>query len=266
LRKFSEGAKLAKTISIVSLESFPLVKTGDNLARLIVETMKREGVSISNRDVIAIAQKVVSKAEGRIVRLRDVNPSEKAKEIAQKTFKDSRLVELILRETGKIVKAATQIFIVENRNGLVSINAGIDKSNVKGADAYALLPLDPDESARRISSEIAKLTGKKVGVVICDTYSRPFRRAQVEFAIGVAGIDPFKDYRGHRDLFGYVLKVKKVALADEIASAAELAMGQGKEAVPVVIIKNLGRVEWTEKTSANDLLISKEEDLFTGTL
>jgi len=257
---------LAKTISIVSLESFPLVEAGDNLARMIVETAKREDISLSDGDIIAIAQKVVSKAEGRIVRLRDVDPSEKAKEIALATMKDPRLVELILRETGKIVKASRQIFIVENKSGLISINAGIDKSNVKGADAYALLPLDPDKSARRIRSEIVKLTGKRVGVVICDTYSRPFRRAQVEFAIGVAGVDPFKDYRGQEDLFGYVLKVKRVAIADEIASAAELAMGQGNEAVPVVIIKNLGRVEWTEETSANDLLISKGEDLFSETL
>jgi len=257
---------LAKTISIVSLESFPLVETGDNLAELIVETMKREGVSLSDGDIIAIAQKVVSKAEGRIVRLRDVNPSEKAKEIAKATLKDPRLVELILRETGKIVKASPQILIVEGKNGMVCMNAGIDKSNVKGDDAYAFLPLDPDESARRIRSEVIKLTGRNVAVVICDTYSRPFRRAQVEFAIGIAGINPFKDYRGQKDLFGYVLKVKKVAIADEIASAAELVMGQGKEAVPVVIIKNLGRVEWSEETSANDLLISKEEDLFSGTL
>jgi len=257
---------LAKTISIVSLESFPLVETGDNLAKLIVETVKREGVSINDGDVVAIAQKVVSKAEGRIVRLRDVNPSEKAKEIAKATLRDPRLVELILWETGKMAKASPQIIIVENKNGLISINAGIDKSNVKGADAYALLPINPDESARRIRYEISKLTGKKVAVVICDTYSRPFRRAQVEFAIGVAGIDPFKDYRGQEDLFGYVLKVKRVAMADEIASAAELAMGQGKEAVPVVIIKNLTRVEWVERTSSKDLLISKQEDLFTGTL
>jgi len=257
---------LAKTISVVSLESFPFVDSGDNLAKLIVETMKREDVSLSDGDVIAIAQKVVSKAEGRIVRLRDVKPSEKAKEIAKTTLKDPRLVELILQETGKIVKASPQILIVENKNSLVSINAGVDKSNVKGADAYALLPLDPDKSARKIRSEIAELTGKKVAVVICDTYSRPFRRAQVEFAIGVAGVNPFKDYRGQKDLFGYVLKVKRVAIADEIASAAELAMGQGKEAVPVVIMKNLGRVEWTEETSANDLLISKEEDLFSETL
>jgi len=257
---------LAKTISIVSLESFPLVETGDNLAQLIFETLKREGVSLSDGDIVAVAQKVVSKAEGRIVKLGNVNPSEKAKELAKVTLKDPRLVELILHEARKIVKVAKKLLIVENKSGLIALNAGVDKSNVKGDDNYALLPLDPDESARRIRSEISKLTGKRVAVVICDTYSRPFRRAQVEFAIGIAGISPFKDYRGQEDLFGYILKVKRVAVVDEIASAAELAMGQGKEAVPVVIIKNLNRVEWTERTSANDLPISKREDLFSGTL
>jgi len=257
---------LTKTISIMSLESVPLVKTGDNLAKIIVEAMKRENVSLSDGDIIAISQKVVSKAEGRIFRLRDVNPSKKAEKMARITNKDPRLVELILQETRKIVRASPQILIVEGRNGLVCMNAGVDKSNVQGDDAYAFLPLDPDESARRIRSEIIELTGRNVAVVICDTYSRPFRRAQVEFAIGIAGINPFKDYRGQKDLFGYVLKVKKVAIADEIASAAELAMGQGREAVPVVVIKNLNRVEWVEKASAKELLISKQEDLFSGTL
>jgi len=257
---------LAKTISVVGLESFPLVEAGDNLAKLIVESMKREGVSLDDGDIIAIAQKIVSKAEGRIVRLRNVSPSEKAKEMASATMKDPRLIELILGETRKVVKASEHILIVENKRGLIALNAGVDKSNVQGDDAYALLPIDPDESARKIRSEINELNGKKVAVVICDTYSRPFRRAQVEFAIGVAGIDPFQDYRGQEDLFGYVLKVKKAAIADEIASAAELAMGQGKEAVPVVIIKNLSRVGWIEKASSNDLLISKEEDMFSGTL
>lgn len=257
---------MTKTISIIGLETFPLVEAGDNLAKLIVETMKREGIFLNDGDIIAVSQKIVSKAEGRVVRLRDVNPSEKAKEIANVTQKDPRLVELIMQETGKIVKASQQLLIIENKRGLISINAGVDKSNVKGADTYSLLPSDPNESARRICSEISKLTGKNVAVVICDTYSRPFRRAQVEFAIGVAGVDPFVDYRGQEDLFGYVLKVKRVAVADEIASAAELVMGQGKEAVPVVIIKNLNRVKWIEKASANGLFISKQEDLFSGTL
>lgn len=259
---------MTKTISIVCLESIPLVKSGDNLAKIIVEAIKREKVSLDQGDIIAISQKVVSKAEGRIAKLSDINPSEKAEKIANVTGKDSRLVELILQETKKIVKASPQILIVENKNGLITLNAGVDKSNVEGDDAYALLPLRPDESARRLRSEIIKLTGKDVAVVICDTYSRPFRRAQVEFAIGTAGINPFKDYRNQKDLFGYVLKVKKVAVADEIASAAELAMGQGREATPVVIIKNLNRVERTgeQAHAAKEILISKKEDLFNETL
>jgi len=266
VEKISEALCLAKTISIVGLESFPLIEAGDNLPKLLVETMKREEVSLNDGDIVAIAQKVVSKAEGRIVRLRDVKPSKKALEIVKVTHKNPRHVELILRETRKVVKASEQILIVKGRTGLVCLNAGIDKSNVEGDDAHALLPTDPDESARRIRSEILELTGKNVAVVICDTFSRPFRRAQVNYAIGIAGISSFKDYRGQKDLFGYVIKVKRAAVADEIAAAAELAMGQGREAVPVVIIKNLNRVEWTEKSSSQELLISKHEDLFAGTL
>jgi coenzyme F420-0:L-glutamate ligase/coenzyme F420-1:gamma-L-glutamate ligase len=257
---------MAKTLSLIGLENFPMVRLGDNLAELIITTMKREGLAIENGDVIVIAHKVVSKAEGAIIRLKDVKPSKKAEEIAKVTLRDPKLVELILRETKNIVKATPEILIVENRQGLVCVNAGVDKSNVEGEDAYALLPKDPDESARRVRSEIKKLAAKIVAVVITDTYSRPFRRGQVEFAIGLAGIDAFRDYRGQKDLCGQVLKVKNTAAADEIASAAELIMGQGVEGVPVMIIKNLSGVTQKENVSSTDLLISKDEDLFKNTL
>ena len=256
---------MVKAVNVIGLENFPIVKQGDNLAELVFSTMQEEGVALNDGDVVVVAHKVVSKAEGRIVRLKDVKPSEKAEEIAKVTSKDPRFVELILQETRSIVKVSPEILIVENEQGLVCINAALDKSNVEGEDAYALLPTDPDESARRICSEIMKLTGKKVAVIIGDTYSRPFRRGQVEFAIGVAGLNPFRDYRGQKDLFDYVLKVKNTAVADEIASAAELVMGQGREGIPVAIIKNLG-FEQKEKQSSIDLLISKDEDLFKGTL
>lgn len=228
--------------------------------------MKKEKVPIEDGDIIVVAQKIVSKAEGRTVKLKDIVPSEKAKEIARQTLKDPRLVELILKETKNIVKTTPEIFIIENKEGITCINAGIDKSNVSGDDSYTLLPEDSDKSARELLSEIAKLTGKKVAVVICDTYSRPFRRGQVGFTIGIAGIDSFVDYRGQKDLFNYTLKVKNTAIADEIASAAELVIGQGKEAIPVAIIKNLTRVKWTKETSTKDLLIPKQEDLFKETL
>jgi coenzyme F420-0:L-glutamate ligase/coenzyme F420-1:gamma-L-glutamate ligase len=256
----------AKTVSIIGLENFPLAKGGDDLAKIIVETAERNAVPIEDGDILVVAQKIVSKVESRVMKLTDVEPSNRAKKMAKVASKDPRFVELVLKEAKKILKCSPETLIIENEKGLVCINAGIDKSNVSGKDTYALLPKDPDESAERIRSRIMKLTGKRVAVVISDTYSRPFRKGQVEFAIGIAGIDPFKDYRGQEDLFDYVLKVKNVALADEIASAAELIMGQGREAIPVAIIKNLNRAEPSEASSVEDLNISREEDLFRDAL
>jgi len=242
------------------------VKAGDDLAKMIVEASEENGVSIESGDIIVVAQKIVSKAEGRVRLLKNVKPSGKAREIAKTTLKDPRFVELVLRETERVAKVTSETIIVEDKRGMVCINAGIDKSNVQGNDSYALLPEDPDESAKRIRSKIMELTSKRVAVVICDTYSRPFRRGQTEFAIGVAGIQAFKDYRGQEDLFGYVLRVKNVAIVDEVSCAAELVMGQGREATPVVIIRDLQRAEPSEVSSAKDLAISPEEDLFKGTL
>jgi len=257
---------MAKSVNLIGLESFPNVKLGDNLAELMVAAAQKEKTILDDGDVIVVAHKVVSKAEGRVIRLKDIRPSERAKEIARVTVRDPRLVELILQEAKSTVKATREILIVENKQGWICINAGVDKSNVEGEDAYVLLPIDPDDSAQRIRSEILKRTGKRVAVVITDTYSRPFRRGQVEFAIGIAGIGPFRDYRGKKDLFGHVLKVKNTAVADEIACAAELLMGQGGESMPVVIIKNLGNITVREDVSSSELLISKDEDLFKNTL
>jgi len=257
---------LAKTVSIIGLEGFPMVKAGDNVAELIVAVARREKVAFDDGDVIVVAHKIVSKAEGRTLRLKEVKPSSRAEELSKLTSRDPRLVELVLHEAKRVVKATNEILIVENRSGFVCINAGVDKSNVEGEDSYILLPTNSDDSAKAIRSQIGKLTGKNVAVLICDTYSRPFRRGQVEFAVGVAGMKPFRDYRGEKDLFGYVMKVKNSAIADEIASAAELLMGQGKEAIPVVIIKNLKGVKMTDEASASELLIAEQEDLFKGTL
>ncbi len=253
-----------KEIRVVGLEGFPLVKTGDNLAKLIIETAGKENIPINNGDIVVIAQKVVSKANGRVTQLRTVRPSKTANEVAKITSRDPRFTELVLKEAKEIVKASQESLIVENKRGLICINSGIDKSNVSGADSYALLPEDPDASARTMRAQIMQLIGKKVAVIICDTYSRPFRKGQVEFAIGLAGVNPFADYRGKRDLYDYTLKVKKVAIADELASAAELVMGQGDEGIPVVIVKNVKRAELNGTFSAESLNISREEDLFKG--
>jgi len=257
---------MVKKASIFGLEGLPMIKAGDDLASLIVSAAKNNNVLIEDGDIIVIAQKIVSKTEGRVVRLEAVTPSKKALKIAATTGRNPRLVELVLRESKRFLKTSREIIIVEDRRDIVNINAGIDKSNVEGADSYALLPSDPDESARRLRSRIIKLTGRRVGVIISDTYSRAFRRGQVNFAIGLAGIDPFYDYRGTEDLFGYIMQVKFAAVADELASAAELVMGQGKEAVPVAVVKGLNRIGFSEGSSFKDLVISEKEDLFKNTI
>lgn len=253
---------MVKKVGVFGLEGFPLIGAGDNLASLIVSAAKNNDVEIEEGDIFVVAQKVVSKAEDRVVRLETVQPSQKALEIAEATGRNPRVVELVLRESKRFLKRSRQIIIVEDQRDIVNINAGIDKSNIEGANRYSLLPVDPDASARHLRSCIMELTGKKVGVIISDTYSRAFRRGQVNFAIGLAGIDPFVDYRGTVDLFGYVMQVKFSAVADELASAAELVMGQGKEAIPIVIIKGSHRVGFREDSSSRDLVISEEEDLF----
>lgn len=256
-----------KTFTAFALDNFPLIKPGDNIAKIVVESARENGLEVEDGDVVVVAQKIFSKAEKRVIRLKDVVPSKKAEEIAKATGKSPRFVELVLRETKNIVKATREILIVEDKRGLICINAGIDKSNVQGRGDFALLPENPDKSAKKFCMEIKKLTGKNVAVIICDTYSRPFRRGQVNFAIGVTGIKPFKDYRGKKDLFGETLKVKNVAVIDEIAAAAELLMGQAKEATPVVIFKGLnGAVEFSDNGNISELKISNEEDLFRNTL
>lgn len=256
-----------RSFTVFALEGFPLIGFGDDLARIIVETARKDGLELEDGDVIVAAQKIFSKAEKRVVGLRDVVASTRAKELGRLVGKDPRFVELVLRETKEVLKASGEILLVEDVRGLVCINAGIDKSNVQGRGEFALLPENPDRSAEECRLRIKKLTGKNVVVIICDTYSRPFRRGQVNFAIGVAGINPFRDYRGKRDLFGQVLKVKNVAVVDEIAAAAELLMGQAREGKPVVVLRGLrGVVEVCEKCSAGALRISREEDLFTGAL
>jgi coenzyme F420-0:L-glutamate ligase/coenzyme F420-1:gamma-L-glutamate ligase len=265
--KTRHGGNDLKSFTAFALQGFPLVKSGDNVAKTIVETAGKNGLSLGDGDILVIAQKIFSKAEERVVKLKEIVPSKEACEIAKTTKKSPKFVELVLKETNDVLKASSDVLLVRDKRGLTCINAGIDKSNVEGRGNFALLPEDPDRSAQRCRAEIKKLTGKNVAVVMCDTYSRPFRRGQVNFAIGLAGIDPFKDYRGKKDLFGQILKVKNVAVVDEIAAAAELLMGQGKEAMPVVILRGLNDiVGFCEKCSTTDLSISSEEDLFKDTL
>ena len=256
-----------KSFTVRALEEFPLIKPGDDVARIIVDIAGRNGLAIEDGDVIVIAQKIVSKAEDRVIKLEHVVPSVRAKDLAKNTGKDPRFVELVLEETRRVIKVSPDVLMVEDRRGLICINAGIDKSNVEGKSSFALLPTDPNESAEKCRLALRRLTGKSVAVVVCDTYSRPFRRGQVNYAIGVAGLKLFRDYRGKRDLFGQVLKVKNVAVADEIAAAAELLMGQASEARPVIVLKGLdGMVDFSEECDFKEMFIEAEEDLFKGVL
>jgi len=257
---------MARGVSIYALETLPLVKNGDRLADIILQAAEREGVTMKSGDVVVVSQKIVSKAEGRVVKLSEVRISSKAHRVARITQKDPRLVELVIRASRRIIKADRQVLVVETKQGQVCLSAGIDKSNVEGLDSYALLPENPDKSATKLKRRIEKLTGERIAVIISDTYSRPSRRGQVDFAIGFSGIAPIIDYRGKFDLFGYRLKFKYVAVVDELASAAELMRGQGAEKVPVVIIRGVRGIRLVEGYSFKDLKIPRREDVFSGTL
>jgi len=254
---------LAKVVEVIGLEGIPLIRSGDDLAEVIVKASQEEGIELKDGDVIVVSQKIVSKAEGRIVKLRDVKPSPEDERLADEVGKDPRLVKLIRKESKQMLKSPLGVLVTEDERGMICVNAGVDKSNVEGEDSYALLPLNPDESAERLRKKIKRLTGVSVAVIICDTSSRPFRRGQVNFAIGLSGMTPFKDYRGERDLFDYVLKVKNVAVADELAAAAELVIGQGREGTPVAIIRNVERLKTSGGHSARELFISRKEDMFS---
>ena len=248
-------------IKIIAVENLPLITKGDNLAGLIYDAAKRQNTPIQEKDVIVITHVAVSKAEGNIVNLDEVSPSERAKEIAQKTKKEPALVEVILRETKEIVRLGPNSLITETKNGIICANAGVDRSNVEGERNVALLPKNPDASAQKIRQEIKRQTGCDVAVIVSDTHGRPFRMGEINVAIGVAGIKPIRDRRGEKDLFGYVLRIKQTAVADELASAAELVIGQANEGIPAAIIRGYN-YQTAESASATELTRPKEKDLF----
>jgi coenzyme F420-0:L-glutamate ligase/coenzyme F420-1:gamma-L-glutamate ligase len=252
---------VVKAIEIIAIENLPLIAKGDNVAELIYNAAKKQNTPIQEKDIIVITHVAVSKAEGNVVNLDEVSPSERAKEIALKVGKEPALVEVILRETKEIVRMGHNSLITETKNGIVCANAGVDKSNVKGERNVALLPKNADESAQKIRQEIKRLTDCDVAVIISDTHGRPLRMGEINVAIGVAGIKPIRDRRGEKDLFGYVLRIKQTAIADELASAAELVIGQANEGIPAAIIRGYN-YQTAENASATELTRPKETDLF----
>lgn len=230
-----------EAIRITALAEFPDVRAGDDLAALIVQRARACGPAPRDGDVFVVAQKVVSKSEGRFVDLRTVEPSEQARALAAVTGKDARLVEVILRDTRRVVRAVRDVLIVEHRLGFVMANGGVDQSNLGGdVEAGALrLPADPDASAAQLREALEREFRVRLGVVINDSFGRPWRLGTVGVALGVAGLPGVLDLRGSRDRYGRTLRATVVGIADEIAAAASLVMGQADEGQPVVIVQGL---------------------------
>ena len=249
------------SVKIIAVENLPLIKQGDDLAELICNASEVQNTPIQEKDVLVITHVAVSKAEGNVVNLDKVSPSERAREVARETDKDPALVEVILRETKEIVRMRRNSLITETQSGIVCANAGVDRSNIEGERNIVLLPKDPDASAQKIRQKIRELTGCDVAVIVSDTHGRPFRMGEINVAIGVAGMKPIRDRRGEKDLFGYVLRIKQTAVADELASAAELVIGQADEGIPVAIIRGY-KYQAAENASATELTRPKEKDLF----
>ncbi|MFN4133017.1 MAG: coenzyme F420-0:L-glutamate ligase [Candidatus Hadarchaeales archaeon] len=245
-------------MELTLLKNFPLVKAGDNLARLIGDAIVRQGIKLEHGDVIVIAQSVVSKAEGRVVDLRKVRPGQLAKTMAKRLGKDPREVQVILEESEEIVRLA-HVIISRTRHGFVCANAGVDRSNA-GHEKVTLLPLDPDRSAEKIRTALERRFGVRLAVIITDTQGRPFRKGCVGVAVGVAGMKPLLDLRGKKDLYGRRLKATVTCPADAIAAAAVSLMGEAGEGTPVVIVRRA--IYRRGRGAARELIRPKERDLF----
>jgi coenzyme F420-0:L-glutamate ligase/coenzyme F420-1:gamma-L-glutamate ligase len=248
-------------LSLFPLPGLPVVQSGDDLAELIVAALRAADLRPQAGDILAVTQKIVSKAEGRVRRLAQVMPSARALELAGQSGKDPRLVELILEESNEVLRCRSNVLIVEHRLGFVIANAGIDRSNVAGGDdTVLLLPLDPDASAARLRERLAAAFGVKIGVIITDSVGRAWRMGTVGIAIGAAGVSAFQDLRGRTDLFGRALQVSEIAPADSLAAAAVLVMGEAAENTPVALLRGYALTETAQPAGA--VLRPRRDDMF----
>lgn len=253
------------TLTLTPLPKIPLIRPGDDLVEILLNSLQAAHITLEDGDVLVLAQKIVSKAEGRQVNLKKVKPSKEALELAERSQKDPRLVELILRESRQVLRVRPGTIIVEHRLGFVCANAGIDHSNVQGEegnpeDWMLLLPEDPDRSALEIRKKIKFATGNRIGVLIIDSHGRAWRLGTVGMTIGLSGVPGLVDRRGWRDIFGYQLKITVIAAADELAAAASLVMGEAAERIPAVHVR--GFPYPLCEGSMKELLRPKEQDLF----
>jgi coenzyme F420-0:L-glutamate ligase/coenzyme F420-1:gamma-L-glutamate ligase len=250
-------------LTIVTLGGIPQVRAGDDLAALLIAALEGDGVALRSHDIVVVTSKVVSKAEGRLVDLAALAPSELARELAQITGKDARLVDAILREAVEVLRAKPKVLIVATRHGLIMANAGIDQSNLDAADhgrRVLLLPEEPDASAQRLKDRLDAHFKADIGVIVSDSVGRPWRLGTVGLAIGAAGVPSLWDRRGEKDLSGRPLEVTEVAFADAVAGIAVLAMGEAAEGRPAALVRGL---DWSAKVRpASALVRPKAEDLF----
>ncbi len=254
---------MSSRLTITGLTGVPMVQPGDDLAQIALDAYAATGLAPEDGDVLVVAQKIVSKAEGRMVDISTIEPSGQATALAAEVEKDPRLIEVILSESRRIVRHRPNLVIAEHRLGYVMANAGIDHSNVApgdGTERVLLLPLDPDASALALRGALAERTGKRIAIIISDSFGRPFRRGTVGIALGAAGLPAVIDWRGHPDLFGRKLEVTETGFADEIAAAASLVQGQADEAMPIALVRGLS---WSAPDApAADLVRPAEHDLF----
>lgn len=255
---------MKQTICYTALQGIPQVQPGDDLAAIVVDGLQRNALAVATGDVLVVAQKIVSKAEGRSVDLATVTPSARARELAQTVNKDPRLVELVLSESSAVLRAVNNVLIVRHRLGYVMANAGIDHSNIEpgaaDSEQVLLLPLDADASAAALRARLQNLLGCELGVIVSDSFGRPWRQGVVNVALGSAGLPALIDRRGEQDMYGRTLEVTQVAFADAITAGAGLAMGEGAEGTPLVLVQGLS---WTApQRNAQSLIRPADEDLF----
>ena len=254
---------MSAALTLIPLEAFPLVTPGDDVAGLIAAALKSNNLTLNEGDVLVIAQKIISKAEGRYVTLSDVEPGAEAIALATETDKDPRQVELVLRESREVLRSRPGVIIVEHRNGYVHANAGIDRSNIE-SDALSprvlLLPEDADRSAASIRQSLAAICGVLPQIIVNDSFGRAWRNGTVGVAIGSAGFEPLYNQVGETDLFDNILEVTEAAVADELAAAASLVMGQAAEGIPVVLVRGAQLV--AAETDSKALLRDKSKDMF----
>ncbi len=248
-------------VEIIGLEGIPDVKPGDDLASLIREALRRQGISLTDGDVLVVSQKVVSKARGHIVRGEEVKPSPFARQLSEGIDKTPEHVEIILRNTARVVRMDRErgLFIMATPHGFVCANAGVDRSNVGPGEVYTALPEDPDGLAHDLRRDLEEALSVRIAVVISDTFGRPWRIGHTDIAIGLSGMNPLRDYRGFKDPYGYELKSTMVAIADEVATAAELVKGK-LGGIPVAIVRGV-EYDVTEG-AARDMVRGLEDDLF----